>query len=136
MGEFFPNHTQFCVASVDVIAGELCALAEVLHLVMAVRTGAIGRIEPGNADAIADLQLLYVRSDCVNRSDDLMARHDGKFGKRKVSFNSMEIGMAETAAMNANANFRGSGRGIRKICEAKRRLLGQRWLSKYHGAHR
>jgi hypothetical protein len=48
----------------------------------------------------------------------------------------MEIGMAETAAMNANANFRGSGRGIGEIYEAKRRLLGERRLSKHHGAHR
>ena len=47
----------------------------------------------------------------------------------------MQIGVAETAATNLDANFSWAGRGCRDIAQVQRGLLGRERLIELHGAH-
>jgi hypothetical protein len=122
--EVFANHTIFGVASVDVVASELSMLAEIFRVALTVGTGTVGRVEPGDAYAVAAFQLADVGTDDVDCADDLVAGDERESGEREITFHGVEIGVAETTAVNSDADFIGRGSGIREFGEVERGVLG------------
>src|SRR5256885_15752954 len=52
------SHSELRVAAVDVVAGEFSIIAEVFAIRSTISTIAIGPAEPGNADTVANFELL------------------------------------------------------------------------------
>src|SRR6266436_4495677 len=112
VGEVFTNHAEFGVASVDVVAGELGMLAEILGVAPAVGASAVGGGGPGDADSVTSFQSADVGADRVDCADDLVAGDQREFGEREVALHGVEIGVAESAAVDADADFVGAGKGL------------------------
>ena len=68
------------IAAVERIAGEAGRIAQVLAAAPAELAAAAGGAEPGNADAVADLEAVDARADGDDASDDFMPGNDVWFG--------------------------------------------------------
>src|SRR5262249_31064228 len=66
---------------------------------------AAGFAQPRHADALTDLNRLYVIADFINSSDDFVARHQREFRVRQFTVNDVEIGAANATRRNPNAYF-------------------------------
>src|ERR1700693_2384347 len=74
------------VAAVDVVSGEAGLLAKILGVAPAVGTGAVGGVEPGDADPITCFERVDAGAESVDNTNDLVAGDDGELGKRQVAF--------------------------------------------------
>src|SRR5471032_1279677 len=95
------------VAAVHVIAGESRAAAQVLATAGAVRARAAGVAEPGDADAIAGMQMRHAVAHDLDYPDDLVSGDDRDLDGRQFTVEDVEIGPADAAGAHAHQHFAG-----------------------------
>jgi hypothetical protein len=135
VGEVFAHDAEFGVASVDVVAGEAGVLAQIFGVAEAVGAGAVGRVEPRDADAVAGFDRADGGTDGVDGADDLVTGDERKLGEREIAFHCVEVGVAESAGADADSDFVGSWGRVGEIIEVEWRLFGGRGLLEEHCAH-
>ena len=89
------------VASVDVIAGEARAVAQVFPAASAIGAIPAGPAEPRHAHALPDAETLRARSPFDDLADDLMSRNGGPSQSRQFPVRDVKVGAAHAARENA-----------------------------------
>jgi hypothetical protein len=135
VGEVFMNHTEVGVSAVDVIAGEAAVVAQVLVAAQAVRAGAIGGKEPGDADTVSFFIGEDVGAGGVDQADDLMAGDDREFGQWEIAFGDVQVGVTDRAGADANAEFVWAGRRVGEIAELEWCGFDRGGLGELHRTH-
>ena len=105
------------IAAVDVTAGEMRRVAEILQARKAVAAVAAGPAEPGHADARADGKIAHPIAQGRHAADDLVARDDRITRLRQFAVGDVQVGAADAAGKDANQNLAGSGRRLRPVDE-------------------
>ena len=125
----------FRVSAVDIISSKTPIDAEVLESATTVFAAAISRVQPSNADAIPFLTVSDVRTQRINHADDLVSGNDGTLVRRKVAFDSVQVGMAKSADVDLNSDFTRRRRRSRYMPHGEWRPFSGPRLVKYHGTH-
>ena len=111
----------FGETAVDRIAGVLLALAQRLPAAQAMHTLAAGGIEPGNADAVAFLDVGDARSDRGDMADAFMAGNEGRVGlDRPVALGRVQIGVAHAGRGDLHEDLARSDRWDRCLLNDQR----------------
>ena len=76
-------------------------VAEVFPAGAAVFAGAVGGVQPGDADARAEWETGVYGFDCA---DDLMAGDQGRFARGEFGFDDVEVGTADAAGFDAHVS--------------------------------
>src|SRR5436190_23140636 len=84
-------------------AGERAVLAQVLLPAPAVLAGPVGPVQPAHADALPDAQARGAFAEGVDRSDDLVAGHEGQLGEVELTGDDVQVGTATRAHVNPEA---------------------------------
>jgi|SRR5215475_13614397 len=135
MREVFANYTDICIASIDVIAGKPCLLAEILFILPAEIAGSVRGIKPGDADAITFFKVANVGASSIDDTDNLVSGNDGEIRKHQVTLDDVQVGVAHAAAANTDANFSWSGLRFRDFGQPQWSLLRGSRLFQEHRAH-
>ena len=114
------------------VAGEQWAVAKVFLAIFAVCAFAAGVAEPGNPDALADLDGGHTGAKRLHPTDHFMAGNDGIIDAGQLAIHDVQIGPAHAADAHPDAHDTGSGRRIVPLLKLKRRT-GRR---QNHGVHR
>ena len=96
-------------AAVDVQAGKLNLVTQILPVCQAIATGTAGMIEPGHAEAVTNLVLANRWAYANNRAHNLVARHGWQPGQGQVTLNNMQIGVTHAAGVNLQQHLMGAG---------------------------
>ena len=80
-----------------------------------------GVAEPGHADALADLEAADAGAETIDPSDDFMAGNDRDARVGQFAVDDMEIGAADAAGRDFQADFAGAGQGIGTLRPFERR---------------
>jgi hypothetical protein len=88
--------------------------------------------EPGNADALADLQAADAGTEPIDASNDFMAGNDRDARMWELPVHHMQIGAADSAGRNFQPNLAGAGEGVRSLDGLERRSDPVQ----HHGAHK
>ena len=96
------------VAPVARVAGEQRRIAQVFLASPAIGASPVGVAEPSDADARARFEVDPL-ADGVDAADDLMSRHNGQLGVRQFAVDDVEVGAADSAGLDSNANLARSG---------------------------
>ena len=97
------------VAAVRVPTGEPWRQAEVLRASSTPRAPAARPTQPGNPDAIADCEPSGIRTECVDRTHDLMAGDDTVAPRDEVTLGEVQIGTAHTAHVHLDTDLTWTG---------------------------
>lgn len=89
------------IASIEVITGEACVIAEIFLSAPTILAGAAGPAEPRHTDAISRAMDGACAAALNNRADDLVARNDGKLALRELAIDDMQVGAAHAARAHA-----------------------------------
>ena len=98
------------IATVYGVAGKGGMVAKIFSTAPAELAGAVGAMQPGDADARAEGKPGCAGSQLLNDSNDLVTRNYRRFLRNQFPFNDMKIGAADTATRDANQDFAISGR--------------------------
>jgi hypothetical protein len=112
-GEAVPriDHDGLRVAAVDVVAREARVRAQVLAIGATEAACLIGPREPRQAHAIADGALGHALADRVDVAEHLMAEDHGMPVERHIAVRDMEVGSADAARTDPEAELAGAGLG-------------------------
>src|SRR5581483_4505011 len=99
----------FGIAAVDLIAREARVVAEVLAIRAAVAAAPTGPPEPRHTHAVAPREAGDVEAALLDRSDDLVPRHERQLRTRQISVDDMEVGAADRAGANLDQHLPSSG---------------------------
>ena len=135
VGEVLMYGCVFGVTSVHMQTGELGVFTQILEIVAAEPASLIGEVKPWDADAVSKFEMSGVAAQGIDEAHDLVPGNDGQLGKVEVAFNGMEIGVADAAAGNADANLARRGIGDGKVHQAEGRLFDRTGLIEDHGPH-
>ena len=124
--EVFGRQGVFGVAAVYCIAGEGRVFTEILLAGPAVFADAAGTVQPRNSDAVADAQKAGLAADRFDNPHDLMARDHGRFTRRQLALDDVQVGAADTAGGDADEHLIALGRGAREFLKYKRPALDRR----------
>ena len=100
------------VATVDVIAGESRAVAQILAPGRAVPARAARPAEPGDADAFPDADRLHPGSGLDHLTDDLVARDQRQLRMGQLAVDHVQVGAAQAARADLDQHL--STRGLRR----------------------
>src|SRR5262249_53406350 len=114
------GHRPLGVAAVDLVAGEARPVAEVLAAGAAVAADAAGPPEPGDPPPLADAEGFDALAQGVNRAHDLVAQDERQLGPVELAVHDVEIGPADGAGPDVEADLPRSGEGIGQLPEAER----------------
>lgn len=92
----------FGVPSIHGIAGECRMITEIFFAAVAIFTSSVGRVQPRDAGACSNWIKLRAFAHSFNGSDDLMAGCDGRFARRELPFDHVQIGPANAARIHAH----------------------------------
>jgi hypothetical protein len=96
-------------------SGESGCLAQILAVSLAEGAAPAGPIEPGHTDSISFAESRGSFSNGVHYAHDLMTEDDRQFREIKLSFDNVQIGAADAADVNLNANLVRSRRRHRQF---------------------
>ncbi len=68
--------------------------------------------QPGEADALAGLQAQYAGPDFVDPANNFVARDDGRQRVRQLAIEDVQIGTANSAGGDTDADFAWSGMAV------------------------
>src|SRR5207245_1552502 len=122
---------KFGVASVDVVAGEARAVAQVFPAPSAIVAIPAGPAEPGHAHALSDAETLRARSPFDDLADDLMSRNGGPSQSGQFPVRDVKVGAAQAARENAQEKLSRIGLADFTIDEPERLAGG----GELHRAH-
>lgn len=125
------------VAAAGVAAGGGEPGTQVLAPGAAVLAPAAGRKDPGDADPVALANAAGAGSQRVDPSHRLMAEDDRQAGRRRAPFDLVELGVADAASRDANADLPFAGDRHRQIRRHQRLgvLLQAAQRPQEHRAH-
>lgn len=135
MGEGGGNGHIFGIAAVDIQAGPKGLFAEVFEAACAERAGSAGFPQPGDTDAVADLEAADSGAFGDDTSDDLMAENAGQLGYRQAAFDFVQFGMADAADADLQEEFVVSGLRVGQVEQRERLLFDGGDFSKCGGFH-
>ena len=110
----------FGIAAVDVAAGEVRRVAEVLHARQAVVAVAAGPAEPGHADARPHGEVADAAAQRLNPADDLVSGYDRIARLRQFAVGDMQVRAAHAAGQNTNQNLTGTRLRLRPVHQPQR----------------
>lgn len=119
-------------AAVAGAAGEAGGVAEVLAPRLAVGAVPAGMPEPGHADPHARSRRRHARADRLDAPDDLVSRHDGVDGLGQVAVDDVDVGPADRAGLDPDAQLARPGVRVRTLLRDE----GRTDLPQDHGQHR
>ena len=107
------------IAAVARKTGEYGMITKILALRAAIGASAVRMTEPRNADAFADLQARDRGADRIDATDDLVSGNDRQRARPQFAVEHMQVGAANTASRNLDANFSRTRFGVGKFrpCE-------------------
>ena len=108
------------VAAVDVVAGELRVVAEVLAAAAAVAALAVGPAEPRHPDPLARGELLRPLPRLAHHADDLVAHHQRQLRLGEVAVEDVEVGAADAAGADLELDLAGTGGGVGQLSQPER----------------
>ena len=111
------------VTAVSRVAREHRPVAEVFPLARAIGTDAAGRPKPGNANPLANFEILHTRAERIDPPDNFVARNDRQFWVRQFAVNDVKIRPADAASLDPDAQLARARNGIRQFLEHKRRAF-------------
>jgi hypothetical protein len=111
------GHRSLGIAAIDLIAGEAGLLAQILPAAPAILAFPAGPAKPGNAHAVARLELRHVWADRNNPADDFMARDHVRLRVGQLAIQQMQIRPADAAGKHRDRYF--SGVRLRDLDAAK-----------------
>ena len=117
------------VAAVDVAAGEVRRVAEILHARQAEAAVATGPAKPGHADALAEREVADAGAQRLNPADDLVSGHDRIARLRQFAVGDMQVSAAHAAGENTNQNLTGTRLRLRPVRQPQ-------WLARPIKNHR
>ena len=133
--KFFRNNHVFSKPAIDVASCKAGCYTEILVSPEAELALAAGRIKPGNSNSIPFAEAGGILSSLLYNAYDLMARDDRQFDLGKLSFDSMEVGMADTADVISNENLFRTGFWDRDVNKFERIPVYRCEFLYYHCAH-
>ena len=119
------------IAAVDIAAGEMRRVAEILHARQAVVAMAAGPAEPGHADARADGEVADAFAQRLDAADDLVTGHDRIARLRQFAIGDVQVRAAHATGKNTNQDLTGTGLRLWPVGEAQ----GQAGAVENHRAH-
>ena len=90
------------VAAVAGVAGELGMVAKILAALVAIEAMAAGVRQPGNADPLADGEILDPGAEPLDQADHLVAGNDRQPRIGQLAVDDVQIGAADAAGFDAN----------------------------------
>src|SRR5689334_17777898 len=105
----------FGIATVDGVAGEGCIVAEIFSAAAAVFADAASAMQPGNSDAVPDVQRLGLVAELFHDSDHLVTGNDRGLVLRQLAFDDVKVGPANSTRGNAHEHLIASCSGPRNI---------------------
>src|SRR5262249_49960870 len=133
--ERFRHDRGLGVAAVRVEAREPDRGAEVLAPVPAERAPAAGGPEPGDPDPVADREARRAVAGLLDAPDDLMPRDEREEPGKDVPLGDVEVGVADAADRDPDADLSRPRLGRRHVFEAERALLDRTGLVEPPCAH-
>src|SRR5215471_215107 len=124
------------ISAVDVITGEASLRTKILEIAAAIFASAVGRVQPGNADAISVFVFTNASANSIDMPDDLMPRNHGAFVRWEVAFHDMKVCMAKPARSNFDAHLSRLWLRNGKLDFAQRILLDRICLLENQRAHK
>jgi hypothetical protein len=103
------------VATIDLVAGKAGSLTQVLAIPATRATLTAGPTQPGDPDTLSNLEIAHLRSNCLDRTHDLVARYDWKRRLGKFVVDQVEIGTTDAAGRNTDSDLARARFRIRKI---------------------
>jgi hypothetical protein len=92
------GHGEFCIASIDRIAGEAGVIAKISPTRKAIGTFATRPSEPGNADPLAALEVPGAFAGRLDLAYDFVAGNQRQLGVNKLAAQHMQVGPAHSAS--------------------------------------
>jgi hypothetical protein len=89
---------------------------------MTENASAIHRSQPGDADALSQVQMLYARTNLIDPANDLMTWDHRRFVQREIAFRNMNIGAASRAYTYSNPDFARADGWFIDVAQNQRRL--------------
>jgi hypothetical protein len=117
------------------VTGKAPGVAQVLLISLTEVALAAGREEPRDAEAIAYPETRHPFPNLVHDPDDLVAWDERKLRKREVAFDDVQVGAADSAGLDAQANFTGARDRRGQIQQLERILLDRLRLRETHRLH-
>ena len=105
------------IAAVQGVAGELRPVAEVFQMHPAVWTSATGVAEPRHSHPHAHLKASHARPYLGDTADDFVARDQRQFRRRQLAIDHMQIGAADAAGRNVDADLARARRWLRDVLQ-------------------
>jgi len=116
-------------AAGDVVAGEAGAAAEVFVLAAAVRACAAGLVQPGDADACAEVEARGSFAARDDAPDGLVSRRDRQHRQVDLALDDVDVGSAQSAAGDVEHDLAGAGLRVFHFDECERpNLQGARFV--------
>src|SRR6185436_7365667 len=113
--EALVRHGALGIAAIDVIAGELRVLAQVLAARAAVTAGAVGAAEPGDAYPVTGRKAVGARPRFEDRSDDLVPEDQRQLRLVQLSVEDVQVRAADAAHRDVDQDLAVGGRRLREL---------------------
>jgi len=110
-------------------------VGEILFAALAIFASSVGGVQPRDAHACSDGIKLGVFTRSLDNPDHLVAGRNGKFARRELAFDHMQIGTADPASIHANQHLPGTRLRLRKLGELERVGFDGRRSAKNAGFH-
>ncbi len=133
--ESFWRDSVFGIASVDRIAGKSGAVAEIFLARAAILARLIRAVQPRNADARAEREAAGALAKFLDNPDHLVPGDYGRFARRELPFNHMQIGAAYPASVHAHEHFAWPRIGAGHVKESERVGIDRRGRTQKAGLH-
>ncbi len=118
-------------AAVPRVAGELRAVAEVFHALLAETADAASVSKPGDSDPVTDPMCGDVAADEIDAADDFVAGNNRTFDAGKLRVDDVKVGPANPARAYLDANFSVAGVRVCPLLHLERRPRGRQ----HHRTH-
>ena len=115
--EALVGHRVLGVAAVAVVAGEACAVAEVLPARAAVAAVAVGPAQPGTPRRGRRREALAAAH---HAPDDLVAEHQRQLGSVELAVDDVQVGAAHAAGGHLEQHLPGPARSVGQVAAAAR----------------
>ncbi len=129
------DQAEVCIAAIAIPAGEGGRDAEVLGAAATESAAAIGAAEPSDADPITERKPACAITQRIDDSNYLVARGDVVMFGRQISLGQVQIGAADAAAVDLDANLLGKRVGHSAFHAPQRFALDRPRLMYRPGVH-
>jgi hypothetical protein len=120
IGEVFVDDGELRISAVFVVTGDSRVRAEVFVAGAAVPALAAGESEPGDAGAFAGGESRGARAQRIHLPDDLVAGDDVGTKRWELSFADVEVGSADGAGLDSEADLVRAGNGSGDVAQRQR----------------